>query len=388
LLHIIASSAGFIAHLHPNPHANVGAQQEPMSKSCSVFVGNLPYDADEQELKEVLSKAGEVSSVRIVSDRDTQQPKGYAFCDFMDKSSVETAIEKLNNVEYNGRRLRIDRSERELHRSHGALEDRRDGKGGGGHGKGGEAPVPMEQIPMAPPMTSVADRLARIREHEAADQARVAAVEHAELAEIARLVETMTPQQLFSILAEMQRLSLRAPDVARALVTENVQLCLALQHAQYLVGLAEEPPLPTDPEVRERARNVREKVFGIAPADASMGVPPGPPMGHQMPVGPGLMGFPGLTAPMAPGFPGASPAGLAQLTAFAAALAGTGGLTAPAPMHPMPAMPNLGAAPGDVGQKELLEKLTKLSPAQIDQLPHQTKLAVLGFLQTLPAQAA
>ena len=72
-------------------------------KSCSIFVGNVPYDADEDELKDVFSKAGEVASVRVVSDRDTRQPKGYAFVDFGDRASVEKAIETLNNVEYNGR---------------------------------------------------------------------------------------------------------------------------------------------------------------------------------------------------------------------------------------------------------------------------------------------
>eukprot|EP00434_Breviolum_minutum_P036373 symbB.v1.2.032225.t1/scaffold3839.1/size96963/4 len=77
-----------------------------MSASCSIFVGNVPYDAQEDELKELFGKVGNVTSVRLVLDKDTKTPKGYAFADFADPASA--AVEKLNHVEYNGRKLRID----------------------------------------------------------------------------------------------------------------------------------------------------------------------------------------------------------------------------------------------------------------------------------------
>jgi len=80
----------------------------PTGVSCSIFVGNVPYDAQEDELRELFAKVGNVTSVRVVCDKDTKQPKGYAFCDFSDTGAVQAAIEKLNNVEYNGRKLRID----------------------------------------------------------------------------------------------------------------------------------------------------------------------------------------------------------------------------------------------------------------------------------------
>mmetsp|Transcript_18335 Transcript_18335/g.33461 ORF Transcript_18335/g.33461 Transcript_18335/m.33461 type:complete len:384 (-) Transcript_18335:88-1239(-) len=380
----------------------------PLGTSCSIFVGNVPYDAQEDELRELFSKAGPVTSVRLVHDKDTRQPKGYAFCDFADPSLVRDAIEKLNNIEYNGRRLRVDWAERELNHTTGpkALEDHR--VGGGPPPRPGGPPPGIDPLGAPPPpVTTVADRLARIREAEDAEKARVAAADAAERAEIARLVETMTPAQLFHILGEMQRLTLRAPEVARALIGENLQLCLALQHAQFLVGLVDQPPLPTDPGVHERARSVREKVFKAAPAPPTanggpaLGVPSQPLPPHQAALGlatltglpHGLAGVPaGLTAAGLPGgFPGA-PMALGGLPApsFPAAPMGPIDLTGngPLPAAPgiAPGLPGVPAPPGPASP--LLERLVQLTPAEIDQLPHHSKVQLLEYLQKLQPQAA
>ena len=82
--------------------------------SNSIFIGNIPYDAKEEEIREIFNRVGEVTSVRLVCDQVTKQPKGYAFCDYFESTSVQAAISQLNNVEYNGRRLRVDWAEREL----------------------------------------------------------------------------------------------------------------------------------------------------------------------------------------------------------------------------------------------------------------------------------
>lgn len=333
--------------------------------SCSVFVGNVPYDAQEDEMRDLFSKVAPCTSVRLVHDKETRQPKGYAFADFGDSSAVAAAIDKLNNIEYNGRSLRISYAERELSQL---------GKGEGKAASGPSAlpgpsgmPGMMDPVAILPPVTTVADRLARIREQEAAEHARQAALEQWELVEIARFVETLTPAQLFHIVGEMQRLTLSAPEVARALLTENIQLCIALQHAQFLLGLADEPPLPTDPEVRERAKNVKEKVFGASPSTGAgtlgMGMNPAA-MPTQL--APGFMGL-ATAAAVRPGF--MPTAGIGGLPID---LTGSGALPPPAP------------AAGD----PLISKLVQLTPAQIDQLPHHTKVQVLQYLQTLTPQAA
>jgi len=367
--------------------------------SCSIFVGNVPYDAQEDEMRDLFARVGNVTSVRVVLDRDTKQPKGYAFIDYGDSEGAQAAIEKLNNVEYNGRRLRVDGAERELHSSGPrALEDRDRGGSRSGGGGGGGGPAPPPELPPVPVQT-VADRMAKLREQEEAQKARVAAADSAERAEIARLMETLTPKQVIHILGEMQRLALKAPEVARALVTENMQLALALQHAQFLAGLTEEPPLPTEPAVTERARNVREQIWGAkaAPAPAPRGSAAAAAFG-AVPVVPQQLQLLALPAPLSmpppPGGPPpatatradvrSSPYGAPPLlppgTAPAALAAGYG------PVGAAQSGPAAAQAPpmANDSRNSLLEKLVTLSPAEIDKLPHDTKVQLLHFLQTVP----
>jgi len=370
--------------------------------SCSIFVGNVPYDAQEDEMKELFSKVGNVASVRVVCDKDTKQPRGYAFIDYGDSACVQMAIEKLNNVEYNGRKLRVDWAERELRASFSSRGDHGDdgggpggGPGGGGHrhhGGGAAAPsshhhrrgppiMPVSD-PLPPvPVPTVADRLAKLREAEEAEKAKIAAAENAERAEVGRLMETMTPQQVIHILSEMQRLSLRAPEVARTLLAENMQLALAVEHAQFLAGILEETPLPTAPEVKERARNTREKLWGSTAAPGTLqsgagGGVPSPPA-HS---GGGLVGLPGAAPPnVAAQMMGAA------VVPFAAAAAGGGVGASPlaAAAQGLPQL--LGAAAADPASRaQLVARLGQLSPAEIDKLPHDHKVQLLGFLQNLP----
>lgn len=191
-------------------------------------------------------------------------------------------------------------------------------------------------------------------------------------------METLTPPQLFHILGEMQRFALRAPSIARALVGENTQLALALEHAEFLVGLVETPSLPTDPEVKERAKTVREKVWqGGAPA-----VPMKPCTQPQPPSGPPPLGLmmPGLQAP-----------GVPPVSFGPSAITGMPGSqrVAPYPGPPQqlvpPGVPLGGASQpqSEESRQALLQRLVKLSPQQIDLLPAHAKVQLLEYLQTL-----
>ena len=50
----------------------------------SVFVGNIPYDATEEHLRDLFAEVGEVVSFRLMMDRDTARPKGFGFCEYKD----------------------------------------------------------------------------------------------------------------------------------------------------------------------------------------------------------------------------------------------------------------------------------------------------------------
>src|SRR5512146_2276804 len=78
------------------------------SMSVRLFVGNLTYDVTEAELREFLSPAGTVVSVRLPTDRETGKPRGFAFVEFGDAAQAEEAIRRFNQQVFKGRPLVIN----------------------------------------------------------------------------------------------------------------------------------------------------------------------------------------------------------------------------------------------------------------------------------------
>ncbi len=71
-----------------------------------IFVGNLPYDATADELREMFSTYGRVLSATIASDRDTGAPRGFGFVELAE--GAEEAIQALNQAQLGGRRLTVN----------------------------------------------------------------------------------------------------------------------------------------------------------------------------------------------------------------------------------------------------------------------------------------
>lgn len=79
-------------------------------QSKSVFVGNLPFTADEEKLRKVFGTCGQVETVRIVRDKKTGIGKGFGFVSFTDSSGVMFAVQKTRTIEFDGRKLRVFKS--------------------------------------------------------------------------------------------------------------------------------------------------------------------------------------------------------------------------------------------------------------------------------------
>jgi RNA recognition motif-containing protein len=75
--------------------------------SKKLYVGNLSYTVDSQQLTELFSKCGTVDSANVIMDRDTGRSKGFAFIEMSADSAATTAIETLNGSEFNGRALNV-----------------------------------------------------------------------------------------------------------------------------------------------------------------------------------------------------------------------------------------------------------------------------------------
>jgi len=73
-----------------------------------LFVGNLPYDASESEIREHFSSVGDLSYVSIPLDRETGKKRGFAFVEFADAQQAQQAIRQFNNQPFKGRSLAVN----------------------------------------------------------------------------------------------------------------------------------------------------------------------------------------------------------------------------------------------------------------------------------------
>jgi cold-inducible RNA-binding protein len=96
-----------------------------------IFVGNLNYSTTEDDLRAAFSAYGAVDRVSVVTDRDTGQPRGFAFVEMANQNEAETAISVLNGSEMNGRALNVNEARPKPQGGGGA-----GGSGGGGGGRG------------------------------------------------------------------------------------------------------------------------------------------------------------------------------------------------------------------------------------------------------------
>jgi RNA recognition motif-containing protein len=76
----------------------------------NIYVGNLPFNITENELREAFVAFGEVSSVNLITDRDTGQSKGFAFVEMASNASADSAIKGLNDTSMGGRNLKVNQA--------------------------------------------------------------------------------------------------------------------------------------------------------------------------------------------------------------------------------------------------------------------------------------
>jgi cleavage stimulation factor subunit 2 len=208
------------------------------NKSCSVFVGNIPYDVHEDQLREIFQTVGPVVSFRLMYDKNTRQPKGYGFCEYKDPETAYAAMRNLNNVECGGRPLRVDWADHELKNTEGVMK----------------APGRAQTLDPAMKLTRLKNNLLQEFHERLTDENAQELSEDAKLhCDIAALLTQWSTPQLLNVLGHMQRLCFESPDTARQLLTSSPQLALALTQIAYLLGLVAEPSLPMAPADEEIA---------------------------------------------------------------------------------------------------------------------------------------
>lgn len=94
-----------------------------------IFVGNLPWDVDDQKLEDMFTQYGDVQSSKVITDRETGRSRGFGFIE-MDEDAANDAISGLNGKDVGGRDLRVNEANERPERSGGY-------RGGGSSSRGG-----------------------------------------------------------------------------------------------------------------------------------------------------------------------------------------------------------------------------------------------------------
>ena len=101
-----------------------------------LYVGNLSFKSSDEDIKELFSQAGEVTSVKIITDTYSGQSRGFGFVEMATDAEAQKAIELFNGKDHLGRALTVNEAKPQQKREGGGGGGGRGGYGGGG-GRGG-----------------------------------------------------------------------------------------------------------------------------------------------------------------------------------------------------------------------------------------------------------
>ena len=78
-----------------------------MAQQNKLYVGNLPFSVDENQVRDIFAQYGEIENLSLIMDRDTGRPKGFGFITFVSQQAAEKALEQ-NGKDMGGRALRVN----------------------------------------------------------------------------------------------------------------------------------------------------------------------------------------------------------------------------------------------------------------------------------------
>jgi RNA recognition motif-containing protein len=100
-----------------------------MQMGRKLYVGNIPFETNENDLQELFAEAGPVESVNVVRDRETGRARGFAFVEMATDQGAQAAVSQLHDRTFGGRRLTVNEARPQTPRGGGG--------GGGGYSRGG-----------------------------------------------------------------------------------------------------------------------------------------------------------------------------------------------------------------------------------------------------------
>ena len=212
------------------------ASRQAINRNCSVFVGNIPYDATEEELRAIFQKVGPVISFRLMYDKETRTPKGFGFCEYRDIETAYSCMRNLNDADYQGRPLRVDWADHELRNSEAVQKVLKT--------SGAEVSERTEKI--------VSEKLQEFRGKITDDLPDFAASEMQAVREVQTICEAMSKDQIAALISDLQQFAYSDPDVARAFLQKYPQMAVAVSACLARLGLWTDPYKPPSAMADER----------------------------------------------------------------------------------------------------------------------------------------
>lgn len=214
-----------------------GGDASIMDKSLrSVFIGNIPYEATEEKLKDIFSEVGPVMSLKLVFDRESGKPKGYGFCEYKDQETALSAMRNLNGYEIGGRTLRVDNACTEKSR------------------------MEMAALLQGPQSDNPYGDM--VNPEDAPEV-------------ITKTVASLPPEQMFELMKQMKNCFQNNPTEARQMLLQNPQLAYALLQAMVVMKIL-------DPTAAVNYL-VRGNTMPPVPTNSSLSGPPGVMPAQQVP---------------------------------------------------------------------------------------------------------
>ena len=111
IVYLLTSSVAILAQ-RLRGQGSAAAQMATAAGRPSLYIGNIPSSATEASLRAVFGHAGELTSVRLIRDKETQKPKGFGFVDYADMAGAVAAMRTLQGADLDGQKLRLDWADR------------------------------------------------------------------------------------------------------------------------------------------------------------------------------------------------------------------------------------------------------------------------------------
>lgn len=259
------------------------------SQHRCVFVGNIPYDATEEQLIEICREVGPVVSFRLVLDRETGKPKGYGFCEYKDEETALSARRNLQGYQINGRQLRVDFAENDKGSDRSGEQGR--GRGGPGAATNAGGPAVQGELLQNQPIglhlaitaaTVMAGALGGMQTGLPLNQNGLLSQPAATTDPLTLHMARMSRNQLSEIMSDLKTMTAQNKEQARELLLARPQLLKAIFQAQIMLGLVTPQVLQT-PNIRQPSGPSIQTLLQHSQQQAVQTLPGLPPLAQKVP---------------------------------------------------------------------------------------------------------